>query len=201
MKSLHKPENGSSHVSCHGLPRIGERCPLAPLAIFACLSLVLGMPTVGQRHWLRLHSLSGSMWSLHCHMVMPIPTSLCHPDPPLPPVLGPASVQALTSPLDLFCPKASDCSHFHLAHLQPILNFVIYSMNNYCVNYSAQMRRPRYFINVSSCIKFFMRIFHAHSEQYCILHSKMGESVDLMLSVLTTIIKTEPFTHESWVKY
>ena len=129
------------------------------------------------------------------------PNQLVPPWPTAPTCPGPASVQALTSPLDLFCPKASDCSHFHLAHLQPILNFVIYSMNNYSVNYSAQMRRPRYFINVSSRIKFFMRMFHAYSEQYCILHSKMGESVDLMLSVLTTIIKTEPFTHESWVKY
>lgn len=74
-------------------------------------------------------------------------------------------------------------------------------MNNYSVNYSAQIRRPRYFINVSSHIKFFIRMFHAYSEQYCILHLKMGKSVDLMLSVLTTIIKTEPFIYESWVKY
>lgn len=44
-------------------------------------------------------------------------------------------------------------------------------------------------------------MFHAYSEQYCILHLKMGKSIDLMLSVLTTIIKTEPFIYESWVKY
>lgn len=62
--------------------------PLPPLAIFACLTLVLGMPAIGERHWLQLHSLSEGMWSLHQHTVVPVPTSLCHPDPPLPPVLG-----------------------------------------------------------------------------------------------------------------
>ena len=56
-------------------------------------------------------------------------------------------------------------------------------------------------MNVSSRIKFFLRMFHVYSEQYCILHLKMSKSVDLMLSVLTTIIKTEPFIYESWVKY
>lgn len=56
-------------------------------------------------------------------------------------------------------------------------------------------------MNVSSRIKFFLRMFHVYSEQYCILHLKMSKSVDLMLSVLTTMIKTEPFIYESWVKY
>lgn len=74
-----------------------ERRPSALLAcrraaIFACLSPVLGMPTVSERHWLQLHSASGGMLCLHYHTVVSVPTSLCHPDPPLyshlQPVLG-----------------------------------------------------------------------------------------------------------------
>ena len=99
---------------CQGLER---EHPLAPLAIFVCLTLVLGMPTIGERHWLQLHSLSGGMWSLHQHTVLPIPTSLRHPDPPLPPVLGSCVSPCPDLPPDLFCSKASDSSHFHLAYL------------------------------------------------------------------------------------
>lgn len=143
LKNNLAPENGSSYVF-RQFAKTGERHLLALMAPAKLPSLhvwalSLGSPRSGQgtgfhhfptQAWsvsLLTHSMSGGMLSPPCHSVLSVPTSLCHTDS-LHSHLLLSWAPALTSPLDLFRSNAKDSSHVHLACIEPVLDFINYSV-------------------------------------------------------------------------